>query len=163
MSEKGTGRKTVTPSEDNKPKRRLVGVEPSKPARQIRSGLSIKRRPEPEPADPPEVHPNRGYDPSAMVWKSRSDVGIMTGDVYELRFTEEAFDRFSGEKDPTKRTEKIARRMRIRSGIEVPSKADLANAFRMDFETFWRKLNGITLEGSRGKTIEEVANGVGSE
>lgn len=164
MSEPGTKSKRIVESEKGKPARRLIGNAPGKPVRQIRSGLSVKRRPEREPDDPPEAHsPSRPYDPAAMTWTSRSDVGMMTGDVYEIRFTEEAFEKFSGEKDPTKRTERIARRMRIRAGIEVPSKADLPTAYRLDFEQFWRKLNGISLEGSRGKTIEEVANGMGSK
>ena len=58
--------------------------------------------------------------------------------------------------DSTKRTERIARKMRIQPGIDVPAKAQLAGIYKMDLETIWRVLNGVPLEGSRGKTIERV-------
>lgn len=153
----------MAPSDESATKRRKVEPERGKDTRPIRSGLSSKSRPEPEPVDPPEAHApaHATHDPAALVWTKRSDVGTLTGDVYQVRFTEEAYDKYFEERDPTKRSGKIARKMRIRTGIEVPAKAELATAFKIDFETFWRKLEGVSLVGSRGKTIEEVANDEG--
>lgn len=150
---------TVEPSKGDETKR--TKVQPLTKDEARRRVATLRKKPDPEPSDPPEAHaPHQAYDPSALRWVPRSDVGEMLGDVFQLRFTREAFDRFVNEKSPTKRTETIARKMKLQSGLDGMSKESLKDAWEQDFETFWRKLNGLSLVGSRGKTIEDVTKAV---
>ena len=119
-------------------------------------GAATKPKAPAAPAEPPAAH--QPYGSGGIRWAHRSDVGHIEGAVYEARFTEEAWEKFSNEKDPTKKTGIIGRRMHIMAGVDVPSKAGLKDAFAQDLETIFRICNGIDLKGSRGPTIEEVAD-----
>lgn len=122
--------------------------------------------PESAPAAPPspesapirtEVHGEMRRDGSHVVTVERPDAVYVQGDVYRVSCGSEGVAGLRAIKDPTKRFATIAKRMRIRPDIDVPSKEILKEAYDQDMELIWRVVEGVSLVGHRGPTLEETA------
>jgi hypothetical protein len=82
----------------------------------------------------------------------------LKADYYQISLKHDALVKLRQSSDGPARQETIARKMRLIPGIEVPHKGDFGYAFDQDFETLWRHIEGLDMKGSRGPTIEDLAD-----